>query len=148
MGRYTSFELVAGRYPSVANYKSGAPAAESHLITGAEAEVDARLARKYTVPFTGTIPSLVVDLATDLAYLRMSRMSKESKPVYDHVQKLFELLADGTMILTDYSGAALNHGDSAWCSTSYHSAFGPDSPANWQVSYDQVHDAMSTRGQV
>jgi phage gp36-like protein len=128
---------------------SGAEAVASYWLGYAEAEVDARLAVKYTVPFSPA-PPLVKDLAIDLTYFRMTIRQKGSELIKEFIDERFAGLIGGTITLTDSSGAAMGGISTAWSEqdkSGYHTTFGPDSELNWTVSSAWRQDVQDERGQ-
>lgn len=150
MGRYINWADVTGRYGDFAKGPDATQAAAS-FIPQAEAEVDGRLAVKYTVPFSPApnAPYLVQDLCIDLAYYKATIRQETSKAIGDSLESRFKAIIDGTLLLTTSSGTLVSEqGATAWVSNSYHSSFGPDSEVNWRVDSNWINDAMNARGQL
>ena len=141
MSRYTTWPLVTGRYPLAASRGAGgADSAVNHFIVGAEDELDGYAGQSYTVPFT-PVPGFIVDLATDLAYLKMNHSDEWlAKSVSDRLT----MLSKGKVTLV-VSGDALLSGNAAWVENAYRSKFGPDDPVNWSVGSEQLQDAADAR---
>lgn len=83
-------------------------------IVTAQAEVDAKLRGRYTLPFT-TVPllvkSIVIDIASYLATLtyRQSKDLAQGDPImlrYDRAEKLLKSITDGTADLDTGDGGA------------------------------------------
>lgn len=151
MGRYIDWSDVAGRYVDIAKM-SGAEAISSYWLNYAENELDARLAVRYTVPFSPA-PPLVRDLAIDLTYYRMTMRQKGSEVIKSYIDERLGGLVGGTITLTDSSGTALAESAAsvAWSEqdkAGYHTVFGPDYELNWQSSSSFIGDVRDTRGQV
>lgn len=150
MGRYIDWADVTGRYADVAKM-TGAEAVSSYWLGYAESELDARLACKYTVPFSPA-PPLVKDLAIDLTYYRMTIRQKGSELIKEFIDERLTGLIAGTITLTDSSGIAVSESaTAAWSEqdkSGYHTAFGPDSELNWRVSSAWVQDVQGERGQL
>lgn len=146
MGRYINWADVTGRYGDFAKGPDATVAAAS-FIPQAEAEVDGRLAPKYTVPFSPA-PYLVQDLCIDLAYYKATIRQEGSKIIGESLEKRFKAIIDGTLLLTTSAGTVAEDGATAWVSNSYHSSFGPDSEVNWRVDSNWINDAMDARGQL
>lgn len=146
MGRYIDWADVTGRYGDFAK-GPGAGEAQASFIPQAEAEVDARLAVKYTVPFSPA-PYLVQDLCIDLAYYKATIRQESSKLIKDYIDARFKDIIDGTMILTNSAGLIAATGNFAWASNSYHSSFGLDSEVNWNVDSGAITDIQGARGQI
>lgn len=147
MGRYIDWPHVTGRYGNITGSTLGAGNVGSYWLTQAEAEVDGRLAPRYTVPFTGTIPELVKDLCIDLTYYKMTIRQKESEALGKYLDKRFADIIAGTIVIpeADTTGAA-SSGNEAWVANSYYSRFGNDDPVNWQVDPDQIDAEQDARG--
>jgi len=146
MGRYIDWKDVADSYPDWPKAAS-ANSVGNLWIPRAEDEVDARLAPKYTVPFT-PVPGVVRDLAIDLAYYKLVFASDKGKALWESLKERFESILDGSMLLTTSAGA-LGTGDRAWSThQSYPTQFGVDSDVNWQVSSAWALDQQEARGQI
>ena len=145
MGRYIDWAAVAGRYPDAAKI-AGAESVGSYWLPGVEAEVDARLSRRYTVPFSPP-PPMVQDLCIDLTYCRMTVRQEETAPIYERAIALLDALVAGTMPLLTGSGTSLGGTSSsyAWSTNSYRSSFGPDDPEKWSTSQAALDDAAAGR---
>lgn len=146
MGRYIDWDDVANSYPDWAKAAS-ANSVGNLWIPRAEAEVDARLAPKYTVPFT-PVPDLVRDLAIDLAYYKLVFASDKGKALWDSLKERFESILDGSMVLTTSAGA-LATTDRSWSThQGYPTQFGVDCDLNWQTSSAWATDQQEARGQI
>lgn len=135
MGRYVEWETFVGRYPDAARI-SGAESTASYWLSYAEFEVDARLAQRYTVPFTPA-PPLVQDLVMDLTYYRMNLKQKWASAVWSSIEERLTAIINGTLALVDPNGVALevtNPSGMAFNSTSgWGTSFGMDDPVEWNV---------------
>lgn len=143
MGRYINWADVTGRYSDFAKGPD-ASQAEAYFVPHAEAEVDGRLAAKYTVPFSPA-PYLVKDLCIDLAYVKATARQEGSKLIAESIDKRFKDILDGKLLLTNSDGVVARTGDMAWASNSYHSAFGFDGEQNWRVDSYQITDISDAR---
>lgn len=141
MGRYIDWQDLANRYTDAAKM-GGAEAVHSAWLFGVEAEIDARLSIRYTVPFSPA-PDLVRDLCIDLLYARMTARQEGSEVIYERVMDTIKEMVAGTLPLPGV--APLPLGGAAWASNSYRTAFGPDDPINWSRSADQLADAVNER---
>lgn len=146
MGRYITWADVTGRYTDFSKGPDAGVANVSY-IPQAEAEVDARLAVKYSVPFSPA-PYLVQDLCIDLAYYKAAIRQESSKLIKEYIDARFEALINGTMVLTNSAGAVAATGNFAWASNSYHSSVGMDGDVNWVVDSQAIYDIQSARGQL
>lgn len=146
MGRYIVWTDVTNRYADFAKGPDSTTG-EAAFIPQAEAEVDARLAPKYTVPFSPA-PYLIKDLCVDLAYYKATIKQESSKLIKEYLDARFKAIIDGTLLLTTSAGVVAGTGGFAWASNSYHSSFGLDSEVLWQVDTRQTGDLQSARGQL
>lgn len=151
MGRYIDWSHVTGRYKD-ATKLALANEIGSYWLAHAEALVDARLAVRYTVPFTAMTastspPLLVQDLAIDVCYLKLLIAKKKKKELSDDIEKRFEGLINGTILITDADGPIGPQSNIAWAENSYHSSFGMDDPTNWRVDSQSQQDIQDARGQ-
>jgi phage gp36-like protein len=145
MGRYITWADVSNKYGDFAK-GGGALESGSYWIPQAEAEVDGRLAVKYSVPFSPA-PDIVKDLSIDLAYCKAT-LRQEGTKVKEYVDQRFKDIIAGTLVLTTSAGVVQTSGGTAWASNSYHSSFGLDNEVNWRVDSNAVYDLQSARGQV
>jgi phage gp36-like protein len=133
MSRYIDWQDVANRYADSAKSGGGAEEMKLSFINDAEDEVDARLANRYTVPFT-PVPGVIAGLCIDLTYYKMKIGTKGVEPLKKYIDQRFTDLNDGTMTLT-LSGTALGSSDRAWSTTQdFPSSFGVDPAERWTVS--------------
>lgn len=141
MGRYILWEDVVNRYPDAAKL-GGAETVNSSWICGAEAEVDARLAVRYTTPITTSpAPDLVRDLCVDLTYYKANIRSKGAKALGEYLESRFAMLVNGTMALpTGVTATTVSEAGG-----SYDSAFGRDDPEYWQPSCDGIEASRDER---
>lgn len=146
MGRYILWTDVTNRYVDWAKGPDST-IGEAAFIPHAEAEVDARLAVKYSVPFSPA-PYLVKDLSVDLAYYKATIRQESSKLLKDYIDARFKAIIDGTLLLTNSAGVVAGTGGFAWASNSYHSSFGMDDETLWRVDSQQTYDLQSARGQI
>lgn len=145
MGRYIDWADVSGRYGDFAKGPD-ATQAQASFVPQAEAEIDGRLAVRYTVPFTPT-PYLVQDLCIDLAYVKATIRQPGSKVIKEYIDQRIDAIIAGTLLLTNSDGVLAISANHAWASNSYHSAFGLDSEINWRVDSQQLLDLSDRRGQ-
>lgn len=141
MGRYIDWSNLTNRYTDAAKI-AGAEAVHSAWLFGVEAEVDARLSLRYTVPFSPA-PDLVKDLCTDLLYARMTARQEGSQVIYERVMDLFKEIIAGTVTIPGVTPSAGSK--STFASNSYRSAFGTDDPVNWSRSQSELDDQAAER---
>lgn len=146
MGRYITWSDVADTYPDWPKAVS-ANTVGNLWIPRAEAEVDARLAPLYSVPFT-PVPDLVRDLCIDLAYYKLIFATEKGEKLGESLKDRFEALLDGSMVLT-VSGSPLGSSERAWSThQDYPTQFGVDNPVNWLPSSAWAMDQQEARGQI
>lgn len=154
--RYTNWAAVVARYPSVARISQAeATAVESAFIIGAEAEIDARFASRYVVPFANTptlAPAIIADIATDLAYYRITLLKLEaaqSKVLKDSIDSRITEIANGNMSIVGSGGLVVGESGTvnAWSThKGYPNITGIDDVSDWVVSSGELVDQESRRG--
>lgn len=145
MGRYIDWADVSNRYGDWAKGPD-ATIAGTIFIPQAEAEVDGRLAVKYSVPFVNSpAPELIRDLCIDLAYYKATIKQETSKPIWASLEERFKAILAGNLLVVTSAGALGGTADYTWGSNSYHSSFGPDDPINWSVDPDWIEAAQDAR---
>lgn len=141
MSRYANWSHVVARYGNAVAGDAGDAELEAGWLAGAEDEIDARLGKWYTVPFTGTIPGIIRDLAVDITYYKMN-IRQENKALKESIDQRIDAIADGSMVLVGISRI----GDFSACGTpNRRSSFGPDDPQNWSTDQDWIDDAIDER---
>jgi hypothetical protein len=127
MGRYASYEEVIIRYPVLKTWGKNQGEIEADLITNAEAELDARLAQTFTVPFSAGHQT-IKDITIDLCYLKMLRTRDAEKyaEVNSSIMGFIQDLIDGKAFIITASGY-IQAGDTSgevWSNTEdYHPTF-------------------------
>lgn len=147
MARYITWADVVARYSVVGNQVDGADENVGSFINGAEAYINSKLAKAYTVPFSDT-PELVKDLTIDLTYTKLGFGKLEDrKMLLEHVNKTLDSLVKGDMSLyTDSSGVIQSKGSGAWAENgSYYNTFDIDDPFNWESDPDRIDDIENRR---
>jgi hypothetical protein len=145
MSRYVTWEDLVRRYPAAAKASADDDMTQA-IIDPAEAEVDMRLAKVTTTPFTAPIPDIVKSLSIDVAYYKLKIFSKEAEPLgrylygTDGKSGIFGQIVDGTVIVD-----ATSTPNAAWIDAEYTSRFGPDDPINWEPDPDSYTDAEGAR---
>jgi hypothetical protein len=144
MARYTLWKDVVNRYPSFAKMANAEEVrVEEVFIYAAEAEIDARCAALYTVPFCTTptlAPYLVKDIATDLTYYRASMLTlsgEQGKILWDSIERRLSALATGSMTLITSAGVQ-QVSATAWSTAQFPNVSGMDEVASWAVSADEL----------
>jgi phage gp36-like protein len=141
---YIDWSDLSNRYPDVPKIV-GAGEANTYAIADAEAYINARLAPKYTTPFT-PCPQEVKTLCADYAYWRLAWRQKGVDIIGKSIEDRLTAILNGTMLLTTSGAAIAAGGDAAWVDTDYHTSFGPDSEVNWTVDSSWVGATQDARG--
>lgn len=140
---YINWADLVARYKKVAEDYDEDESVKG-FIEGAEGEIDARLAVRYTVPFN-PVPAIIKDLAIDMAYYRMYWKSDGEGQLRDFIERRIGALVTGSATIV-VSGTNLSPDVSAWSDRSgVRSVFGPDDPTNYSVSEDWQRDAQLER---
>ncbi len=152
MGRYIGWDHLAGRYSQVVGF-ADAEEVGSNYITYGEAEVDARLAKAFDVPFaSGSSYPTVRDLAIDFSYLRMSLgKDKTRSALRKELDGKIIDLCEGRLEIVDDSGEVIGRGGliggTIWSSTeNYTPVFGIGNIEDMEPDTDQVDDEEAARG--
>jgi len=112
---YATWKHLANRYRAFADDLGDASIVNSHHIAPSEAQVEGRLAAKFTVPFEG-VPLQVRELVLDLTYLRwltprdLARAADLRTDIDGRIARLLDgtdslVLEDGTTVTADGAGA-------------------------------------------
>lgn len=144
--RYITWEDVVNRYSDIA--KDGWSEEKlTPMMLDAEAEVDSRLAPRYTVPFDvgSNAPQIVRTLSVDLTYYRVNWMNERSEKLKSYIDERFKALLDGTMSLTTSGGEVEDIALLASTDRDHRSSFGPDDPSNWRTSENWIDQVQSER---
>lgn len=146
--RYIDWDDVTRRYSDVAR-TIDATELQAAYVDDAEAEVDARLAVRYTVPLANTptlTPSLVRGLCVDLTYFKVMLGKKDMEALKTYIDARFKALIDGDMTLVGSGGVPVEDSPLVWGQTSrYSTAFGPDDPVCYDVSSQWTGDVQTDR---
>lgn len=147
MGRYIAWSDVTARYARLTTLANSSAALQDSFIQGAESEVDGRLARAFTPPFSDN-NATVKDLAIDVTFLKTGVLNAEEyERMLTRIDKRFERLINGTEVMATTSGDLLA-GDvaQAWSNTQdFHPAFGYLEPQEQGFDQDQLEDEASDR---
>ena len=156
MPPYADYEDLILRYPVLENWgEIYEMDVNSALIYYAEVELNGRLASHFTVPFSGTPPT-VRDLTIDLSYYRTIRTTDVDKAetLHDTVMGRIQDIKDGKEFIYTGSGTVIKPDESVsqetvWSSTgSWHPTFGMsdyDGPAS-EVSSSMLEYEADQRG--
>ena len=149
MGRYIDWSDLVGRYPQI-NKLGGAEAVGSNYIDYGEAEVDARLASCYAVPFdTGSsTPMTVKDLAIDFTFLKATFGREKS---WDRMKKALEervkMICEGKIQIIGADNEPIGQvGGTIWGSNqTYTPIFGMGDTLDFVVDADRLEDEDTAR---
>lgn len=131
MASYSTWDKLVGRYPAMKGPTRGQTNVNDHWLSQASAEVDARLGRHYTIPFS-PVPTLIEDIVIDLAYYKMNIGRKSVAALKKYIDERLNGLINGSLTLGGYSPAR----DAVLVSAPYETAFGFDDSANWDIDCD------------
>jgi phage gp36-like protein len=146
MGRYINWEDLVGRYSQI-NKIGGAESVGSNYIQYAEAEVDARLACCYTVPFSGT-PVTIKDLCIDVALLKATFGREKSwDRMKTYVDDRFKMICSGQIQVAYEDGSIISQvGGTIWGSNEdYTPIFGMGDTLDFVVDSDRIDDEDDAR---
>ena len=146
MGRYIDWQDVVDRYRSVSD--RDATEIGSSFIPYAEAEVDGRLASKYTAPFSNNNMT-VKDLCIDLVYIKVGNLNiEETEKLQTMVDAKFERLINGDEIMFTSSGDQISQSvaGTVWSNTKdYHPVFGLSEQCHLAIDSSQLADEEAAR---
>jgi len=151
---YTSFEEIKQLYPKFEIVSLTTANVHGIYVLKAEGEINAKLANRYTVPFSrDNVPPVIKSIAQDLTawYLLIrvyTQNKKDKNPWPDEWKKnaddLLEKLADGTMSLVDNSGNILGQSTSQmkiWSNTTdYNPAMDHRDSIEQRIDPDRIDD--------
>ena len=142
MGRYIEWDDVIHRYPAL-NTLGGSDEVDPAYIAYAEAEVDARLAKSFTIPFSNDNMT-VRDLVIDDVYYRAGRFKFEDAiAVHSAYLESIGALIAGELGMVTTSGNLVSSAKAVgiYSSTqSYHSAFGMRPVEEQHIDPDNIED--------
>ena len=153
--RYVKWSDVVGRYPRAATITQAEEVTiEANFIAGAEGEVDAALAGRYTTPLASTptlAPALVRDITIDLAYYKAAFLQlddTQSKRLADYIKERLFGLATGSLTLVSSGGVLVTPaGKGTFCTVAdFPNISGTDPVADWQVSSVEALASRTGRG--
>lgn len=147
MGRYAVYSGdVINRYPRCLTDSRAATLVDSTYLLPAEAEVDARLGARFSVPFSSNNMT-VKDLVIDMTMLRMGTYKERDEELRAAVDARIKALLDGTMVMVTASGTVASYAASGVISTtmSYHPVFGVGSVTDMEPDEQRVEDEDNAR---
>ena len=142
MGRYIEWDDVIHRYPAL-NTLGGSDELDPAYITYAEAEVDARLTKSFTTPFSNN--NLTIrDLVIDDVYYRAGRFKFEDAiSVHSAYLESIGSLIEGKLAMITNSGDLVSASQAMgiYSSTqSYHTSFGMRPVEEQHIDADNISD--------
>ena len=139
---------VTARYPELASIRD-ATQADSGYVQYAIAELHARLASFFTVPFSDNNLT-AKDMAIDLTFAKLYRFKDPDKSaaVNSYVSGFIDALIEGRASMLTTSGDIIDSIGGAIYSTTqnYHPVFGMSNPRLWEVDSSQVIAEENARG--
>lgn len=156
---YTSVDLIQLLHPAVEKATTISSNQVYQYALGAEAIVDGKIAKLYTVPATGTgVPGLLTTIATDLTVYRIlgQRMlqgatAKEDPWVnrFKETMDLLDQIASGKLLLVGDNGVVLEQrGDlfEVWSNNmDYLPTFNEDGRVNQVQDPSKIENILSNR---
>lgn len=147
MGRYATYSGdVTARYPRCLTDSRAAALCESAYLLPAEFELDARLAPKFTVPFSNNNMT-ARDLTIDMTMLRTGIYKDRDEELRASVESRIKALLDGTMVMITTSGEVAGYPGGGVFSTTqnYHPTFGMGDIVDMKPDDDRVADEDDAR---
>ena len=134
---YCSYSDLIIRYPGINdNFYSSESLVNSACIHFADAELNARLAVAYSVPFATPAPSVIEDLSMDLCYYRVLRTKdpERAEMIHDAIIGRIDDMVKGNEAIVTASGTVIyptQEGAEVWSNTSgYNPTFSMLDPEN------------------
>lgn len=152
---YCSYNDLIIRYPSINdNFYSSETLVNSACIYFADAELDARLAVAYDVPFASPAPVVIEDLSMDLCYYRVLRTKdpERAEMIHDAIIGRIDDMIKGNEAIVTASGTAIfptQEGAEFWSNTEpYHPTFSmlDEDSAYSGIDPDLIDDLEDERG--
>lgn len=147
MGRYATWSAdVTPRYPRVTTDSRTVGTVESAYLLPAEFELDARLASRFTVPFSSNNQT-VRDLVIDMTLLRIGTTKERDEGLRASVEARIKALLDGTMVMVTTSGDVAAYPASGVINTTadYHPTFGMGDILDMEVDDERIDDEEGAR---
>jgi phage gp36-like protein len=151
--QYTNFDELVELYPKISTVSLTSANIHGIYISKAEGEINAKLAMRYTVPFSSdNVPPIIKSIAQDISmYYLLRRIytqnKKDKNPWLEEwkaARDLLDELAKGESILVDNSGIALDtrtDQQQIWSSTStYKPAMDHREPIFQRIDPDRLDD--------
>jgi phage gp36-like protein len=154
---YTSVEYIRKTCPEIGSLSNVTSELLSHCAGKAEAEINGRINKRYTLPISGDVPLLTV-LSTDLAiYYVLSRrplVGPQSKgdpwlQKFKEARDILDKVADGEVQLINSSGSAIAQNVSVmqfWSTTKdFKPTFDESAIEEWIVDNNKAIAAANKR---
>lgn len=154
---YTSVEYIRYVVPEISSISTVTSLHLAHYAGKAQAEMNAKLSLRYSIPFTVDIPILTT-IATDLAcYYALSRKpligaASKADPWLDRFKEardMLDKLADGTYELVDASNQVLGQRSDVmqfYSNTKgYQPTFDERDPEAWATDQDKLDDLEDSK---
>ena len=158
MPDYATIERMLTIEPMLGSVTTLTSGALGAFLADAEAEVNAALAQRYTVPVSGS-PPILASIATDIALYRVlsrriftqDRLKDSVWPgVFKEARDLLAKLANGELLLYNSSGSTIeaeSANDMPWSSTEdYHSTFHEGPLSTQIIDREKLDDLADERG--
>lgn len=148
---FITWQDVTARYPELDKLQNGtSQEVRDGLIAMAEAGIHARLAAKYSVPFTSANYT-AKDLAVDLLYIQtnMTRVPEKAAALKESLDERIAALLDGNAQMVTVAGtiAAATVDGTVWSDTmTYPPTFGMSDIEKSVVSSERLYDEDALRG--
>jgi phage gp36-like protein len=156
MPKYTTVSNMLVMLPGVMSRSNVSSAQMAHFIDMAEGRVDAYLVKRYPLPLSTPVPSLVETLSTQISVYELlskrifvGELTADSMWVRSYQQAIDDLkdIARGRMELVNSAGAVLDASNNeVWSSTEgYLPTFTEDDELNQFVDEDKIDDIRQDR---
>jgi len=147
MARYIDWSDVVDRYSMISDFE-GSIEVDSTYISYAEADIESRLASKFSTPFSDnniTVKDLCIDATLYKAL--MFKDTKKSEIIGKSIDERIKMLLDGATVMMTNSGSSLYADiDTAWSETDgYTPTFGAGDETNFLVDSSRLYDEELAR---
>lgn len=131
---YFTWNELSTKYPSVAK-DLDASRVDSFWAPLVSGDLDAQIAKRYAVPLANTPSMFIKNLAIDMAYWQWTYKAENQSILKEYIDQRISGIIDGTIVLTDVTGAPLTQGSTqVFLTTSgTASSFGMNNPVDWHV---------------
>ena len=157
--KYTTVARMLDMFPSLGSASTVTSAQTVVYIEHAESEIDAKIARMWTLPLT-SVPGIIQTIASEIAMEKMmsQRIMLQSQlkdsvwpKSFARAYELLDEIASGQYLLVDSAGAILaqqtSHAPIITTTDGYLPAVadGITNPVDWQIDRNKVEDAYDER---